>query len=89
MVLFSIPLVAIKRFGVRTPLWLKVASVSGFLVSVLAGFYTMIPITTVDHPGWFAAKIVAVVVIANGIGVMLYFLGRKRAEKSDVAPAST
>jgi amino acid transporter len=83
MVLFAIPLIAIKRFGVRTPLWLKVASASGFIVSVIAGFYTMIPITHVDSPGMFAAKIIVVVVIANAIGIGLYFLGRKRAEKSD------
>src|SRR5947209_5261685 len=51
MVLFAIPLIAIKRFGVRTPLWLKVASASGFVVSVIAGFYAMIPITQVDSPG--------------------------------------
>src|SRR6266480_3778879 len=35
IVLFAIPLVAIKRFGVRAPLWLKLAAVSGFVVSVL------------------------------------------------------
>src|SRR5713101_3074247 len=82
MVLFAIPLIAIKRFGVRTPLWLKIASASGFVVSVIAGFYTMIPITKVDSPGMFAAKIIVVVVIANAIGVMLFILGRKRTEKS-------
>src|ERR1700704_162752 len=82
MVLFAIPLVAIKRFGVRAPLWLKIASASGFIVSVIAGFYTMIPITKVDSPGMFAAKIIVVVVIANAIGVVLFALGRKRAEKS-------
>lgn len=82
MVLFAIPLVAIKRFGIRTPLWLKIASASGFIVSVIAGFYTMIPITKVDSPGMFAAKIIVVVVIANGIGIMLFVLGRKRGEKS-------
>jgi amino acid transporter len=89
MVLFAIPLIAIKRFGVRTPLWLKIASASALIVSVLAGFYAMIPITTVDHPRIFALKIIAVVVIANGIGIGLYFLGRKRAEKSDSKSAST
>src|SRR5713226_7979056 len=82
MVLFAIPLIAIKRFGARTPLWLKIASASGFVVSVIAGFYTMIPITKVDSPGMFAAKILVVVVIANAIGVALFALGRKRAEKS-------
>src|SRR5260370_28361766 len=82
MVLFAIPLIAIKRFGIRTPLWLKIASASGFVVSVIAGFYTMIPITKVDSPRMFAAKILVVVVIANAIGVALFVLGRKRAEKS-------
>jgi hypothetical protein len=82
MVLFAIPIVAIKRFGVRAPLWLKIASASGFVVSVIALFYTMIPITHVDNPGMFALKIIAVVVIANSIGIALFVLGRKRAEKS-------
>jgi amino acid transporter len=82
MVLFAIPLIAIKRFGVKAPLWLKIASASGFAVAVIAGFYTMIPITQVDSPGLFAAKIIVVVVIANAIGVALFILGRKRTEKS-------
>jgi glutamate:GABA antiporter len=82
MVLFAIPLIAIKRFGIRAPLWLKIASVSGFIVSVIAGFYTMIPITPVDYPRIFALKIIAVVVIANVIGILLFTLGRKRAERT-------
>jgi amino acid transporter len=81
MVLFAIPLVAIKRFGVRAPLWLKITSAFGFIVAVIAGFYTMIPITNVDRPGLFATKIIVVVVIANAIGILLFVLGRKRAEK--------
>src|SRR5258707_2028289 len=81
MVLFAIPLIAMKRFGVRAPLWLKIASASGFIVSVIAGFYTMIPITKVDSPRIFALKIIIVVVIANAIGILLFVLGRKRAEK--------
>jgi hypothetical protein len=62
MVLFAIPLVAIKRFGVRAPLWLRLAAVSGFVVSVVAGFFTLIPITRVDSPLGFALKIIVVVV---------------------------
>lgn len=74
MVLFAIPLVAIKRFGVRAPLWLKLAAVSGFLVSVVAGYFTLIPITPVDSRLSFALKIMIVVVVANAIGVALYWL---------------
>jgi len=76
MVLFAIPLVAIKRFGVSAPLWLKVAALSGFVVSVTAGVFTLIPITPVNSPWMFAAKIMVVVVAANAIGIALYQLRR-------------
>jgi amino acid transporter len=79
MVLFAIPLVAMKRFGVSAPLWLKVASVSGFLVSVVAGYFTLVPITNVDSPGSFALKIMTVVIGANLIGVALYRFHKRPA----------
>jgi amino acid transporter len=76
--LFAIPLFAMKRFGVKAPWWLKLASISGLVVSVIAGFYTMIPITQVDSPLSFALKIIGVVVLANVIGAALYlFSGRQ------------
>jgi glutamate:GABA antiporter len=79
IVLFAIPLVAMKRFGVKAPLWLKIAAISGFIVSVVAGVYTLIPITSVDSPWGFALKIVAVVVGANVLGVVLYKVQKKPA----------
>ncbi|HWN11110.1 MAG TPA: APC family permease [Pyrinomonadaceae bacterium] len=79
MVLFAIPLVAIKRFGVKAPIWLKLAAVSGFVVSVIACFFTLVPITPVDNPGMFAAKIIAVVVGANIFGVALYQLRKNKS----------
>jgi len=79
IVLFAIPLVAIKKFGVKAPLWLKVAAVSGLLVSVLACIFSLIPITPVDSRLQFAGKILVVVVAANAIGVALYLL-RKPAK---------
>jgi amino acid transporter len=79
IVLFAIPLVAMKRFGVKAPLWLKIASISGFVVSVVAGVYTLIPITKVESPWGFASKILAVVVGANVLGVVLYKVRKKPA----------
>jgi amino acid transporter len=76
IVLFAIPLVAIKKFGVKAPLWIKLASVSGLVVSVIGGFFTLIPITPVDSRFAFAAKIAVVVVAANVIGMMLYWIRR-------------
>jgi amino acid transporter len=80
MVLFAIPLVAIKRFGVKAPLWLKLAAVSGFLVSVVAGYFTLIPITNVSSPLMFAVKIITVVVVVNVIGVVLYRIRKAPAQ---------
>jgi amino acid transporter len=78
LALFAIPLFAIKRFGIKSPWWLKLASASGLIVSLIAGYYTMIPITKVDSPLAFALKILAVVVVANLIGLALYLFRRQR-----------
>ncbi len=79
MVLFAIPMVAMKRFGARAPWWLKIASASGFLMSVIYAFFTVFPIIDVQSRALFAAKIIAVVVIANAIGAALYAVRREPA----------
>ncbi len=79
MVLFAIPIVAAHRFGVKAPWWLKLASISGFLVSVIYTFYTVFPIIDVRSRLAFAIKIIAVVVLANVIGALIFLSGKKRA----------
>ena len=78
VVLFAIPFVAIGKFGAKPPLGLKIASASGLLVSLIAGFYAMFPIKAVAQPRAFALKVFAVVLIANVIGVVLYAVRGKR-----------
>jgi len=79
MVLFAIPIIAMKRFGATAPLWLKAAAILGFLMSVVGAFFTVFPIIDVESRFLFAAKIIAVVVIANAIGATIYLLDKKRA----------
>jgi amino acid transporter len=79
MVLFAIPIIAMKRFGATAPLWLKAAAILGFLMSVIGAFFTLFPIIDVASRWMFAAKILAVVVIANAIGATIYALDKKRA----------
>ncbi|HBB95335.1 MAG TPA: amino acid permease [Blastocatellia bacterium] len=79
MVLFAIPIIAMKRFGASAPLWLKAAAILGFLMSVLGAFFTVFPIIDVESRWLFAAKIIVVVVIANVIGATIYLLDKKRA----------
>ena len=78
MVLFAIPIVAMKRFGARAPWWLKIAAGLGFAASVVGAFYTVFPIIEVESRFWFAAKIIIVVIIANVIGAAIFLLDRKR-----------
>ena len=80
IVLFAIPFVAINRFGMKTPLWLKLASASGLLVSLIAGFYAMFPVKEVAQPRAFALKVFAVVLISNAIGVAIYKFDKRRAK---------
>ena len=68
MVLFAIPIVAMKRFGAKAPWWLKAAAALGFLMSVVGAFFTVFPIIDVQSRLLFAAKIIAVVIVANAIG---------------------
>ncbi len=89
MVLFAIPVVAMKRFGARAPLWLKLAAVLGFLASVTGAFYTIFPIIEVESRFLFAAKIIAVVIIANVIGVAIYLLDKKRSRSPQTGKEAT
>ncbi|HXD33472.1 MAG TPA: APC family permease [Pyrinomonadaceae bacterium] len=78
MVLFAIPLFGMKAFGVRAPWWLKVACASGFLVSLIYIGFTPIPIIDVPSKLKFALKIIVPVIVANGVGVGLYWMGKRR-----------
>lgn len=79
LVLFAIPLIGMKAFGVRAPWWLKVACVSGFLATVVYICYAPVPITLVESYFWFGFKIIATVLVANAVGVAVYVLGKRRS----------
>jgi amino acid transporter len=78
LALFAIPLFGMKALGVRAPWWLKIACVSGFLVTLVYIRFAIVPITEVGSPLAFALKIVSVVLIANGIGVTIYVLRKRK-----------
>lgn len=78
VVLFAIPIFASARIGLRAPLWLRVASASGLLVSLLGIALTIIPIVEVESRLAFAAKLVGVAVLVNLIGATLYRLGSRK-----------
>jgi len=83
LAMFAIPLVAAKKLGERPPLWLRIAAVSGFGVTLLYSVLSVFPIIEVASWQHFAIKIIALLVAANLIGAMIYFLGRGSLVRSD------
>ena len=82
LVLFAVPLFGMKAFGVRTPMWLKIACASGFIVTVIYIGFTVVPIIEVGSRITFAAKIISTVLLANIVGIVLYKLGKQRSSTS-------
>ncbi len=75
--LFAIPLFGAAKLQRRPPLWLRLASASGFGMSLLYSILSVFPI--IEVPSWrtFALKIIGVILVANLIGVVIYFGGRR------------
>src|SRR5205807_4172038 len=79
LVLFAIPIVGASAVRRNARPWLRLAAICGFGVSLLAIFFTVYPIIDVPSRLVFAAKIIAVTVIANAIGVAVFAAGQKAA----------
>ncbi len=75
LAMFALPILGMRGFD-RPPLWLRLAAVSGFAVTLLYIVFSLFPIIDVASRGSFAGKIIAVVVGANFLGAAIY-----RAEK--------
>jgi hypothetical protein len=70
--MFAIPIA-----GVRSPLWLKIAALSGFVMTLLFVVLSILPIVQVESRVVFALKISSVIVIANAIGLGI-FMGKRK-----------
>ena len=79
--LFAIPLFGARRLGARAPLWLRLASAAGLLVSVLYSVLSIFPIIDVPDPGQFARKIVLTLAVTTAIGLGVYAAGRRGERK--------
>jgi amino acid transporter len=82
LVMFAIPLAGLYEIRAGAPLWLRIAAVSGFVVTLLYIVFSTFPIVDVVNPYWFAAKIIAVTVLTNLAGIAVFVAGRRRAVNS-------
>jgi amino acid transporter len=90
VLMFAVPLAAGSRFGLRPDLrpgwWLRVACVSGILVTLATMGFILIPIVPVASAAIFAAKVVMTTLVMNGLGGALYWRGMRASRLMAVQP---
>ena len=81
LALFAIPIFGARNLGRRVPLWLRIASISGFIVSLIYSTMSVFPIIDVASWRTFALKIISVILVANLVGIAIY-ARRERAMRA-------
>ena len=79
LVMFSIPLFGLRNAPERPPLWLRIAALSGFLMTLLNVVLSLVPIIQVENRLTFALKIGGLIVITNLIGFGIYKAAQRKA----------
>jgi glutamate:GABA antiporter len=77
LVMFALPVVGLRSASVRPPGWLRAAAACGFLVTLLYCVLSVFPIIQVASWLSFGAKIAGVIVGANLLGALLYWLEKR------------
>ena len=82
VVMFSIPLFGLKTVTPRPPAWLRLASWSGLLMTVLYIVLSVFPIITVASVATFALKITLLIVVMNLVGIGILRSATRRAARA-------
>ncbi len=82
--MFAIPLFSAKKKGLRPAWWMRLAALSGLVVTVMFVLLSIFPIVNVASRVGYSLKVAVVIVAANLVGWMMYGIGRRRAS-SEVA----
>ena len=78
VVMFAIPIFGMRAADKQVPLWLKFVAASGLLMTLLYVALSVVPIINVDSPWLFASKIGGLIVAANFVGGLIYFIASRR-----------
>ena len=79
VVMFAIPLFGLRAVTPRPPLWLRLASLSGLLMTLLYIVLSVFPIIKVESVSTFALKITAMIVVMNLVGIGILLSARRRS----------
>ena len=77
--MFAIPLFGLKGVTPRPPLWLRLASWSGLLMTLLYIVLSVFPIIKVESVFAFAFKIVLLIAAMNLVGIGILLSARRRS----------
>ncbi|MBL0170520.1 MAG: APC family permease [Gemmatimonadaceae bacterium] len=81
IVMFAIPIFGLRGITPRPPLWLRVTSMSGLLMTVLYVALSVFPIIKVESVSTFAFKITGVIVVMNLVGVGILVAAKRRVAR--------
>jgi amino acid transporter len=81
VVMFAIPLFGLRTVTPRPPLWLRLASLSGLLMTVLYIVLSVFPIIKVESVSTFALKITLLIVAMNVVGIGILLSASRRANR--------
>ena len=80
--LFAIPMFSRKDRSLRGPVWMRILATFALLLTVLFIVLSVSPIIPVASQSAYTLKTIAVLAIANGGGLLFYFLRPRRFLKS-------
>jgi glutamate:GABA antiporter len=86
LVMFSIPLFGFRGGGMRPPLWVRVVSASGLLVTLNFVVLSVFPIIEVESWVAFSTKIISIIVAANLLGVTIFIFAERMLRLRHAAP---
>ena len=78
LIMFAIPLIGLRNATPRPSIFLRIAALSGFAVTLLYVVLSIFPIIDVASWSVFAMKISGVVIVLNLIGAGLFFAARRQ-----------
>ncbi|HEU4389253.1 MAG TPA: APC family permease [Blastocatellia bacterium] len=85
-VMFAIPLIGLRGIERRPPAWLKVASVSGLLMTLLYIAVSIVPIIQVESRLLFALKISGLIIVSNAAAIGLFVtVSNRRNPQPEIA----
>ena len=80
LVMFAIPLFGLRASGVKLPVWLRIASLSGLIMTLLYVALSIVPIVKVESQFAFALKISGLIIVTNLFGLAFYIAAKRRRE---------